>query len=367
VIALVIALVLLAGGGVTAWLRYDRVHRTVELLAADTLGSGAFVPSAAPRLVPQVLFDAAAGPSPQGGLDGLYLDAFGTSGCDRRAMALALQSDPERAAAWESALSIRDTGSAAYLARLTAVRLRADTRFTAYRWSEREAQRYAAVLQSGTAVLIDDHGVPQVRCVDGSPLTAPEPVDRPRYDGGWTGFDPQRVIDIVRATAAVAEFGLVDPAGREAFRRPAGTLGEADIRALPATGRLVGGYVLTGPQTSCSGLADCSPQPFTLAPRFGGCPQRCAVSSLNIGEGVLLIRNADGWSADGNTPRPVFPCVGGTPGPGTFSVTFTPTASGAISGVWTATSVRAEFRVAAGATEQCSAASVSWTVSGTRS
>ena len=48
-----------------------------------------------------------------------------------------------------------------YVAGLTAVRLRWDTRVTNHGFSDGEATAFQSLLQAGTAVLVDDTGVPR--------------------------------------------------------------------------------------------------------------------------------------------------------------------------------------------------------------
>ncbi|GAP52775.1 serine/threonine protein kinase [Streptomyces azureus] len=51
--------------------------------------------------------------------------------------------------------------------------LRADTGVTNHGFRAGRAAVLQAVLQAGTAVLVDDRGVPRVRCACGNPLRPP--------------------------------------------------------------------------------------------------------------------------------------------------------------------------------------------------
>jgi hypothetical protein len=253
-----------------------------------------------------------------------------------------------------------------YVGGLTPARLRADTRVTAHRRTGERAAPYAAVLQAGTAVLVDDRGLPRVRCADGAPLAGAAPLTDPVYGAAWPGFDPARTVDIRPAGGRVAEFGLVDTAGRQAFRRPAGTTGDEDVESRPDTGRLEGGYTLTGDQTGCDGLQDCQTAgPLTLTPRFTGCPTACAVSDVELGDGVPLTGDGATWKAAGTVPaqRRVGVCDGAEV-PYAFTTTFTVTDSAVVDGVWTATRLRAEHRVSAPQTGNCTGATVAWAAEG---
>jgi hypothetical protein len=360
--ALLVALVLLVGVVGGGWFLYDRAQRTVELLAADAPGEG-FTPNLlqSGALVPTAKFDALANRTPAGNLDGLYLDAVGAAGCNRSLLEQTLQGDPALAVAWATPLGITGPGARDYAATLTPVRLRADTRVTAHARSGETAEPYAAVLQSGTAVLVDDRGTPRVRCADGAPLAASQPVADPYFGDPWGGFDPNAVLEIRPAVSRIPEFGLVDTAGEQPFRRPAATTGADDVAALPETGRLNDSYVLTGGSTRCEGLVNCAGL-LTLTPRFTGCPKKCTMSEPEIGDAVALTRDGRNWRASG-TPRLPFLCEGKNITT-TYTVSFTSTRSQVVDGVWTATSVRGDYERGSPAEAGCVSAQVAWTISG---
>ena len=56
-----------------------------------------------------------------------------------------------------------------YLRGLTSVVLRADTQVTNHGFRDARVTGFQSVLQAGTAVLVDNRGVPRVRCACGSP------------------------------------------------------------------------------------------------------------------------------------------------------------------------------------------------------
>jgi hypothetical protein len=81
------------------------------------------------------------------------------------------------------------------------------------------------ILQAGTAVLLDELGVPVVRCRDGRPLSPPDVVDlgSADFDGEvWDGFDPARIVTCQPAPRPVATFTFVDLDTAEPFERVAG-------------------------------------------------------------------------------------------------------------------------------------------------
>lgn len=107
-------------------------------------------------------------------------------------------------------------------ARLTEVILQRDTRVTAFRGGVAPVQ---AVLQAGSAILVDDYGVPRVRCGGVIPLGPARPVtSSPTYTGAaWAGFDPA-ALTVVVAAGRVDTFTLVnlDGPGTEPIRRRSG-------------------------------------------------------------------------------------------------------------------------------------------------
>jgi hypothetical protein len=87
-----------------------------------------------------------------------------------------------------------------------------------------------AVLQAGTAVMVDEFGVPLVKCYRGNPLPPPPP--RPAtvvYRGPeWTGYRDTNIIVIQQTTVEIDVFVVVDVETGEPFSRPAGTDGSDD-------------------------------------------------------------------------------------------------------------------------------------------
>ena len=59
-----------------------------------------------------------------------------------------------------------------HLSRLTPLVLRTDTVVTNHGYIDGAGDAFTSVLQAGTAVLVDDYGVPAVRCYCGNPLAA---------------------------------------------------------------------------------------------------------------------------------------------------------------------------------------------------
>ncbi|MGZ8762889.1 MAG: DUF6777 domain-containing protein [Acidimicrobiia bacterium] len=163
---------------------------------------------------------------------GLYGGSGSDAVCDPAALVGFLEADPVKAAAWAGVLEIQAAEIGAYVARLTPVVLRADTAFTNHGFAKGKATSTPSVLQAGTAVLVDDRGVPVVKCRSGNPLTAAS-TDDATYEGAkWDGFRPDAVTTVTPAPAPVASLVLADPTGA-GVRRPIGTTGAADTPYVP--------------------------------------------------------------------------------------------------------------------------------------
>jgi hypothetical protein len=153
---------------------------------------------------------------------------FGGSGsvgaCDVEELAQFLEQNPEKDAAWSAVLGVPSGGVRSYLAMLTPVTLLSDTLVTNHAWRDGRAVPYPAVLQAGTAVLVDWRGLPVVRCACGNPLTAaPDvPASALRVDGTpWDGFALASTVR-VRPGAEMREIHLVDVADGSRFTRAVG-------------------------------------------------------------------------------------------------------------------------------------------------
>ena len=104
---------------------------------------------------------------------------FGGTGsdlvCDRELLIRSLVARPERLAEWARVLDVEPSGRAVarYIRSLKAVTLTRDTRVTNHSFVDGAAVGYQAILQAGTAVLVDEDGVPVARCRCGNPLLKP--------------------------------------------------------------------------------------------------------------------------------------------------------------------------------------------------
>ncbi|WP_242606309.1 serine/threonine-protein kinase [Protofrankia symbiont of Coriaria ruscifolia] len=169
-----------------------------------------------------------------GNTEGLYAGTPNRPSCDTDRMAELLRRNPDRAAAWSEVLGIRSQDTMSYFRTLTPVILRTDTYVTNHRFVGSHAAGFPAVLQAGTAVLIDQYGTPVTKCYCGNPLTRPSAYSNPTFTGpGWPAFSPTTVTTIERTPGPMASFTLVDPSTERAFVRPGGTAGGNDRPYTP--------------------------------------------------------------------------------------------------------------------------------------
>ncbi|MCP9976156.1 hypothetical protein LUX02_23280 [Streptomyces somaliensis] len=133
-----------------------------------------------------------------------------------------LASDRAKAEAFASVVHTSPEGLPGYLRGLMPVQLRLDTLVTNHGYEDGEAAPYQAVLQAGTAVLIDRYGAPKVRCACGNPLDRPR-TERPEKVVGrtWAGFRAEEVTVVVPAPTPVPTFTVVDVRTGESVERPA--------------------------------------------------------------------------------------------------------------------------------------------------
>ncbi|MGW3015344.1 DUF6777 domain-containing protein [Streptomyces longwoodensis] len=172
-----------------------------------------------------------------GGSAGLYGGTRHLSACDVEKQIRSLGADATKNEAFASVAGVTPSGVPAYLRGLTPVQLRMDTRVTNHGYRDGAATGYQAVLQAGTAVLVDARGLPRVRCACGNPLTPPVPqstTPRPTGDS-WPSYSPANVVVVTPAPRAVDVFVLYDPDHHGWIARPRGDTGRHDRPAPPPT------------------------------------------------------------------------------------------------------------------------------------
>ncbi|MFF5979682.1 DUF6777 domain-containing protein [Streptomyces olindensis] len=159
-----------------------------------------------------------------GATPGLYAGTERTGSCDIGRQIGHLTRDRARARAFAGVAGVSPAALGDYVRALTPVVLRADTRVTGHGYRTGRAGAYQSVLQAGTAVLVDDRGVPRVRCACGNPLLPPAAMRGTPVTKGtpWPGYRPGEVIVVTRAPRAITDFTIVDVTARLWIERRAG-------------------------------------------------------------------------------------------------------------------------------------------------
>jgi hypothetical protein len=229
----------------------------VALEPVRTAGSNPFMPPVGTdqpglRVLP------GSGGTFSGTTPGLYGGTLRKASCNPQQLVSFLRVHPDKAAAWASVLGIRPASIPGYVAGLTSAVLRSDTAVTNHGYIDGHVTSFPAVLQAGTAVLIDRYGQPVTKCFCGNPLTKPMAYTQLTYTGRqWPSFSPTSVTYIQKTTTLANSFTLVNPVTGAAFRRAPGTSRSADQPlatpppesfTTPATGP--GTAPATGPATT---------------------------------------------------------------------------------------------------------------------
>ena len=133
-----------------------------------------------------------------GNTPGLYGGTSNDTVCDPTALVDFLDNHPDKARAFATVQGIIPDGIADFVATLTPVLLREDTRVTNHGFNNGDATPLQSVLQAGTAVLVDNRGVPRVRCACGNPLTEPaRQTTNLTFTGTtWNNFDNTRLVAV---------------------------------------------------------------------------------------------------------------------------------------------------------------------------
>ncbi|MGW0585834.1 DUF6777 domain-containing protein, partial [Streptomyces sp. NPDC002920] len=172
-----------------------------------------------------------------GGAAGVYGGTRKVASCDVEKQITFLREAPARNRAFASVAGVRPEGVPAYLRSLTPVQLRMDTWVTNHGYRDGAVTTYQAVLQAGTAVLVDAHGLPRVRCACGNPLTKPVLQQKPleRTGDTWPSYSSSNVVVVQPAAKPVKEFVLYDPDNAHHWfaRHPGDTRGHQDRPTRP--------------------------------------------------------------------------------------------------------------------------------------
>ncbi|CAL9613036.1 DUF6777 domain-containing protein [Streptomyces sp. enrichment culture] len=208
----------------------------VFLQAADSEGPDPFTEStakddSAPTATPSVAPTGSAGANEvrtvDGAAPGLYGGTRDAAACDVEQQIRYLREVPAKNEAFAAVADVAPSDVPGYLRSLTPLQLRMDTRVTNHGYRDGAATRFQAVLQAGTAVLVDDRGVPRVRCACGNPLTEPVAQSSPRLTGTpWPGFDEANTVVVEPSDRPVKKFVVRDADGGWFERNPGDTGGK---------------------------------------------------------------------------------------------------------------------------------------------
>ncbi|MET9610211.1 DUF6777 domain-containing protein [Streptomyces sp. NPDC006512] len=169
---------------------------------------------------------------------GLYGGTQRFGSCDVERQVGFLAGDEAKARAFAQVSGVEQAKLPEFLRGLTPVVLRADTRVTSHGYRDGRPEDFQAVLQAGTAVLVDAHGMPRVRCGCGNPLVAPRAASGSPVTKGdpWPGYQANQVIVIEPTPRALDNLVIVNVADNTWIERRTGDDGAQDKtpRVLPA-------------------------------------------------------------------------------------------------------------------------------------
>jgi hypothetical protein len=214
----------------------QRATQLVSLEAANSPGSSPWIDSTTagdlPRTLNRIEKTSTGSPDSQGGTRtasgdqvGLYGGSPNGAVCDRDKMVDFLEQHPAQAQAWRTVTGVSDIG--AYVNTLSPVILTHDTRVTNHGFENGGATSFQSVLQTGTAVMIDNRGIPRVRCDSGSPLAEPQSDVSEQYTPGtgWQGLDIHAVITVQQSNTPIENLALVsEPAALPSTATPEPTM-----------------------------------------------------------------------------------------------------------------------------------------------
>ncbi|WP_055562115.1 DUF6777 domain-containing protein, partial [Streptomyces luridiscabiei] len=165
-----------------------------------------------------------------GAVPGLYGGVRSEAACDVGQQARLLAADRDKARAFAETTGVEAVQIPGYLRSLTPVVLRADAQVTNHGYSAGSATAFQAVLQAGTAVLVDSRGLPRVRCACGNPLGEPVIAKGQVTHRGerWPGYDPARILAIEPGVQPVTGLVIVNTADNTWIERTVGDDGGRD-------------------------------------------------------------------------------------------------------------------------------------------
>ncbi|MBB4790380.1 hypothetical protein BJY54_000992 [Streptomyces nodosus] len=175
-----------------------------------------------------------------GATPGLYGGTRSRASCDIERQIALLAADRTKARAFARAAGVDQASVAAHLRGLTSVVLRTDTRVTDHGFRAGRVTNRQSVLETGTAVLVDNRGVPRVRCASGNPIDAPASLNgTPAVLGRpWSGYRRAQVVVVTPAPRTIANITIVSIENTSTWiERRIGDDGRRDVLVRPLVAR----------------------------------------------------------------------------------------------------------------------------------
>ncbi|MFF1495008.1 DUF6777 domain-containing protein, partial [Streptomyces sp. NPDC058304] len=175
-----------------------------------------------------------------GAYPGLYGGTRNLASCDVEKQIQFLSQHKDKGKAFAAPLSIEQSDIPSYLRSLTPARLGWDTRVTNHGYKNAAPTSYQAVLQAGTPVLVDNRGVPRVRCACGNPLAPPVAVKgKQTYSGKeWSSFQSSDLVAVKPAEKPVKTVMMFDHDRKGWYERSSGDVqGKHDHDVPPPKGQ----------------------------------------------------------------------------------------------------------------------------------
>ncbi|MFF3706903.1 DUF6777 domain-containing protein [Streptomyces phaeochromogenes] len=173
----------------------------------------------------------------QGNTPGLYGGTQKPKVCDVDRLKDFL-TDPrnrQKAREWARVVGITPDRIEGYIDDLTPVLLRHDTLVKNHDYKKGKAVAFDALLEAGIAVLVNDQGLPAVKCSCGNPLQSfdkdPEKISVKFEDGNkkWDGYEKSDVVTVKPAPEPLERIALIDVDNPDqGINRPVGSTGEND-------------------------------------------------------------------------------------------------------------------------------------------
>ncbi|WP_322657494.1 DUF6777 domain-containing protein [Streptomyces justiciae] len=245
-----------------------------------------------------------------GATPGLYGGTARTGSCDVNRQIEHLTTDPAKGRAFAQVAGVTQASIPSYLRSLTSVVLRADTRVTNHGYRAGEATSFPSVLQAGTAVLVDNRGVPRVRCACGNPLTpsAAQSGNAGAKGQSWSGYRPDRVIVVTPAPQVVTHITIINVVDNTWIERRCGH----DVRH---------DHVVPRPEPVTPVPTSAATTPATLSPSESAYPSVSENSPSDSDEEYLTPDCVTPTVTV--TPGTPLPATSGTQGPACPAVTVT--------------------------------------------